>query len=364
MDQGKLEETEASFMSYAEITRRLIVQQPKNAMWVLEMAYALTNLGSLHKSRDMNNPERTLQFMQSALEYNQIALVLDPSNENYRAQLGQSHANLSDAQLKICDLEGALQSRQEWLLQDEALLQIEPKNPTRIRHVALALTGHASVMTFLGRNSEALDSLNKALHLFEDLLVQEVDVDNTTRLILIRERQLVLLMALNGNVDGAWELSTAVAEKWRQMKDVDEEDMRTRLFYAAFLMTHAQLAKTVGELEIAEGLLENIDEILTSSLSHRSFSRETGNLLVHSAFLRWEMKKELPAAKIRSLLPEYEAGSGRVRACVDASSAVLKAVMSGQLETAREFSLYLLHNGYREAEFLRICNAHSLCEVH
>ncbi len=100
-----------SFLSYAEITRRLIQLQPKNAEWVLEMAYALTNLGLVKSAREGIDPERTLQFMQSALEYNQIALVLDPDSELYRSELGQSQANLADAQLGVCDLDGALTNR-------------------------------------------------------------------------------------------------------------------------------------------------------------------------------------------------------------------------------------------------------------
>ena len=113
LDKGEIELAEASFLSYAEITRRLIQMQPKNADWVLEMAYALTNLGSIEKAREGINPERTLQYMQSALEYNQIALVLDPDSEYYRSELGQSHAYLADAQRNVCDLDGALQSRRE-----------------------------------------------------------------------------------------------------------------------------------------------------------------------------------------------------------------------------------------------------------
>ena len=88
---GDLFKAEEALMSYAEITRRLIVQQPENAEWVLEMAFALNNLGVLQEKRNPNNPERHLQFMQSVLEYNQIALVLDPDNEDSQSELGQSH---------------------------------------------------------------------------------------------------------------------------------------------------------------------------------------------------------------------------------------------------------------------------------
>jgi len=35
LDQGRTDKAEEAFMSYAEITRRLIILQPENAEWIL-----------------------------------------------------------------------------------------------------------------------------------------------------------------------------------------------------------------------------------------------------------------------------------------------------------------------------------------
>ena len=362
MDQGDLASTEASYMAYAEITRRLILLQPENAEWVLEMAFALTGLGSLQKSRDANNPERTLQFMQSSLEYNQIALVLDPTNEYYRSELGQSHANLADAQLNVCDLEGALGSRQEQVALDSELLKAEPGNIDRIQRMVFALTGYATVRDYQGDTDAALASLKQALELLEKILHQNIDVRDTKIDILLRQQYLVRLMVLNGETDKAWEVFNEVSGKWQDLESISEEDMRTSLIYVDYLIEQARFAESRGDTRMATKLLSDIQLHLAASQSNEAFTRRAGNMLVQAAFEQWEMNGELPSENILSQLPEYDIGSGRTRACLDASTAVLKSLMLEQDAQASEFTEYLMHNGYREAGFMKVCRAHSLCE--
>ena len=361
LDQGNLDAAEKAFISYAEITRRLILLQPENAEWVLEMAYALTNLGNLQKSRDANNPERTLQFMQSSLEYNQIALVLDPANDYYQSELGQSHAFLADAQLNVCDLEGALKSRQEQVALDSELLKAEPDDINRIQRMVFALTGYASVKGLHGDIDDAMASAEKAVQLLEEILLKDVDPRDTTVHILRRQQFLVRLMALKGETVEAWAISNEIFDKWLELESISEEDMRTSLIYVDYLIIRASLAKTRGDTQLAKQLLADIQLHLVASQSNKSFKREAGKMLVQAAFQHWELNGELPPANILSQLPEYVAGSGPARACADASMAVNKAVMLGQQTQAREFAEYLLESGYREAGFMRVCKQYSLC---
>ena len=361
LDQGNLDAAETAYMSYGEITRRLILLQPEKAEWVLEMAYALSNLGSLQKSRDVNNPERTLQFMQSSLEYNQIALVLDPVNEYYQSELGQSHAFLADAQLDVCDLEGALKSRQEQVALDSSLLNAEPDNIGRQKRMAFALTGYAAVTHIHGDIDEAMTSLERSLELFESILLQDVDTRYTSVDILLRRQYLARLIALNGKSEEAWTISNTLSDKWLELESISEEDMRTSLVYVDYLIERARLAKIKGDTQLANQLLADIQLHLLAAQSNESFKRVTENKLVQAAFQHWELNGELPPPNILTYLPEYVSGSGRARACLDANMAVIKAVMLGQDALAREFTDYLLHNGYREAGFMRVCKQYSLC---
>jgi len=361
MDQGDLAATEKSFMAYTEITRRLILLQPENAEWVLEMAYALTNLGGLQKSRDANDPERTLQFMQSSLEYNQIALVLDPENEYYLTELGQSHANLADAQLDVCDLEGALRSRQEQVALDSELLKAEPGNPERKSRMVFALTGYATVKDFQGDSGEAITSLKKALALLDEISLHSVDDRDTAVDTILRQQYLIRLMMLNGDTEQAREIFNKVSNKWLELKGISDEDMRTSLIYVEYLLEKARFAEAGGDIQGASDLLHDIQLHLAASLNNKAFKRRAGNLLVKAAFQQWQMNGELPSSKIQSQLPNYVPASGRTRACLDANMAVLESVMSEKFARARVFTDYLVNSGYRNAGFMKVCQSNSLC---
>ena len=60
---------------------------PKNAEMIMELSYSLINLGGLEAGRQNPDTDKTLELMQSAVQYNQMALVLDPENAVYRQEL-------------------------------------------------------------------------------------------------------------------------------------------------------------------------------------------------------------------------------------------------------------------------------------
>jgi len=361
-DQGELDRAEEMFMTYAEITRRLIQLQPKNAEWVLEMSYALTNLGNVQTARDKSDPQRSLQLMQSALEYNQLALVLDPNNTDYRSELGPSHANLATAQYSVCDLEGALQSRQENVLLETGLLQEDSENTTRIRRLALALYGYAQLQETLGQLDAAKDNQEESLRLLQLLLERNPGVVRTKRRILERKQRIVRLIALNGDTEEAWAASVALAEDWQDFhQGRSSDDIRTTLVYLTSLHDRAILAKARGDIEMPARLFGYVIERLTSLLQNHPDNRTAGNMLVHAVFQEWEIKQTMPPARVQALLPEYSDDSERTRSCSDAGSAVSKYIMFGDKARAAQLVTYLLDSGYRDVGFMRTCESYSLC---
>jgi tetratricopeptide (TPR) repeat protein len=361
MEQGDLAAAEKAFMAYAEITRRLITLEPKNAEWVLEMAFALSNLGSLQKSRDESMPERTLQFMQSSLEYNQIALVLDPANTYYQSELGQSHAFLADAQLDVCDLEGALSTRQEHVRLDKELLARDPDSSDRRQKAAFAETGLATVQDYTGDIRGAIGSLYSAITLLEKNASENTADRNVKVDILLRQGYLAHLLIQDAQVAEARRLVDAVSASWQMLQGITSEDMRTSLEYVRHLVNQARLLSLENDEESAIGLFEDIQHHLVASQDNMTFRRKAGNMLVEVAFYQWEITGEPPGDRVRSSLPVYELGRGWARACMDADSAVLKSIMLGELDNAQSFAAYLLRQGYRQAGFMRVCDQYALC---
>lgn len=361
LDQGDLAAAEEAFTAYAEITRRLITLEPKNAEWVLEMAFALSNLGSLQKSKDESMPERTLQFMQSSLEYNQIALVLDPSNTYYQSELGQSHAFLASAQLNVCDVEGAVRARHEHVKLDSDLLAEDPDNIEQIQKAAFALTGLATAQDFSGNVDEAIANLDKALILLKKNASVEVGGRDIKVDILLRQGYQVELMIQKGELARARQLAQEVSEAWQALESITSEDMRTSLIYIQHLLNLARLSALSGNEESAIKSLHEIRVHLLASRNNMTFSRKAGNMLVEAAFYHWELSGEVPDDNIQSGFPDYDLGQGWARACMDAGSAVQMAIMRQQHEKAKAFADYLLENGYRQIGFIRVCEQYGLC---
>ena len=360
--QGDLEKAEDFFMSYAEITRRLILQQPENAKWVLEMAYALTNLGVLGKLRNDGDPERALQFMQSALEYNQIALVLDPQNVYYRSELGQSHAFLADAQRGVCDLEGALHSRQEGVLLEREILEEDPGNNVKIKRLAWALSGLSVVQDERGHVDDAIKAIEAAILLMERLLTQDLDDKSNTRSLLILRHRLAMHHAFNGGSEQAERSLELLNDEWQlYFQTTVNDDFGAVEAYAAYLIDRAWLAQMMGHTLLAEQLLSNGMTRSVEILKKLPGNRNAGNLLMLAAFRFWKFKQESPQESILKLLPYYYSSSGQTRACIDASMAARKAMMLGDESRAGELTGYLVDRGYAEVTFMQACQAQSFC---
>jgi len=359
---GEMDKAEEAFMLYAEITRRLIRQQPENAEWVLEMAYALNNLGTLEQVNVDGDPQRALQFMQSALEYNQIALVLDPDNDYYRSELGQSHAFLADAQRGVCDLDGAFHSREQNLSLEKQMFAAEPDAGERIKRLAFALSGLAVVQEEMGRIDEAAGNIEQSVVLMERMLKIEPDERRYQRFTFSRRQRLAMFQAFRGNYVQARQAMDDLDDDWKlYFETAAEDDFDAHEQYTAFLIDRAWLAGAMDDPETAGRLLERAMSRSIDRLRSLPGNRIAGNQLMLAAFRYWDVMKTPPVESIMMNLPYYYSNSGQIQACLDASMAARKAIMLGDRERAKELAGYLTGNGYAETTFMRACKAHALC---
>lgn len=363
LNRGELDLAESEFLLYAEITRRLIQLQPKNAEWVLEMGYALTNLGSVQLASKELNPDRILQYMQSALEYNHIALVLDPESDYYRSELGQSHAFLADAQRGVCDLDGALESRIEQVAIETSLLRNAKDVQERQEDLAWALTGLGRVQTMSGDNDRAKENYLNAIDLIRSSNSENMG-PRAIRELAMRQSLVMWLDAVNGRIDEAWERSNALWDDWQYLsEETGLVSLTTLIDYSFFLLDRAWLLNQRGDNALASVfLMKGLDALAAEALRHPD-NRDIGNALTYGAYRFWEIRNEQPSEEILSQLPDYRAYNGRTRACADASMAVSKAVMLGNPAEAVDLVEYLVGQGYRESGFMQICQQYFDCSV-
>ncbi len=155
----------------------------------------------------------------------------------------------------------------------------------------------------------------------------------------------------------------ALNEEWQLFfQDDVKEDFNAIESYQAFLLNWARLAHMEGKLETAGLLLADSMTRLAETLQISPGNRIAGNRLMQAVFLYWELNNELPPETFMALLPDYRSNRGRTRACTDASMAVRKAIMLGDVAWAGELTAYLLDKGYAEVSFKRVCETYSLCK--
>ncbi len=106
---------------------------------------------------------------------------------------------------------------------------------------------------------------------------------------------------------------------------------------------------------------EALEQLTEDGHESAEISLEQSNKLMLAAFRYWEWQHKLPPTEVQTRLPNYKAGSDRVRACTEASMAARKAVMYGNMEQAQEYTDYLIEKGYREPDFVRFCSKYELC---
>ena len=96
------------------------------------------------------------------MQYNQIALVLDPGNPVYREDLANTMAFLADSWMDKCDLGKAFEFRRQGVELSRQLLQEAPADTGRKRLLATALSGWAAVQWRMSLLEPAIEGFRES----------------------------------------------------------------------------------------------------------------------------------------------------------------------------------------------------------
>ena len=362
MDASDFDEAERSFLVYTGITRKLLRAEPENAEWVLEMTYALSNLGGLEKRSRRGDPLRARQYLQAALQFNQIALVLDPGNSDYERELEQSHAFLADAHLQVCDLGGALQARIEGTRLARKEVETDPDDPRARRFLGYGLGGLARVQLNVGLVGQAAASLRESIGLLETLI--ESDPSDIRLKMLLMERRSRLLAVTSLEEPAAVALSEAdqLNEAWQATLqggqsipvDLSEE-------YGSFLLVRERIARSAGASKLAE-------EVLNQALAYSSEQVDAAPQiellkfsLLDAAFRYFQRHGQVPLTPHVNEIMEMPIVESESPSCTHMRLAVQNAILQERSEAAKGYTANLLAKGYYEPEFISFCREYELC---
>lgn len=363
MDKGELDEAQASFTRYGAITRRLVNADPNNAEMVMELAYSLINLSALERARQNPDIEKSLQLVQSAMQYNQIALVLEPENTVYREELLKTNAFMADAWLETCDLGKAFQFRLQNVEMARQLSTEQQDNLTMKLELAYALSGLAIVQRQAALTDQAIDGLNESVSLLS--VASDNDPGNKYLRweVLWRESRIARIFMELGENEKAWELSKILTTDIDAfVNERSEVDFNIAVDYAEFKINYSMLAYRMGNAIEAETELKDATNRLMDLVREKPNHRGSRFQLARASFEHWVQTREPPSPEVRVLLQGLLQQDQLVKSCDDASLGTRLAIMNEEQDLARGYTEYLLSKGFFEPEFVRICHEYQLCD--
>ena len=363
LDKGELDEAQASFTRYGALTRRLVNADPKNAVYVMELAYTLMNLSGVERERPNPDVEKSLQLNQSAMQYNQIALVLDPGNAVYRQDLANTMAFLADSWMDTCNLGKAFEFRKQDVELSRQLLQEAPADAARKRLLATALSGWAGVQWRMSLVEPAIEGFRESGRLFSEMA--QSDPGNQTFVwgALERRQLIARRLAAIGDVKAAWEDSQKLASELNAAFAAGmSADYSAAVELAEFRIDYSILANRVGELALAQTELQGAMDSLAALVQEKPKNRFSLYQLVRGAYQQWYQFGQLPNEPTDTAIEQFLTGRKSIESCDDASLAAQLAVMRGDKELASSYTSYLLEKGYFEPEFVGFCKEQQICD--
>jgi eukaryotic-like serine/threonine-protein kinase len=363
LNKGELDEAQASFTRYGALTRRLVNADPNNAVYVMELAYTFVNLGGVERQRQNPDVEKTLQLNQSAMEYNQIALVLDPGNAVYRQDLSNTMAFLADSWMDKCDLGRAFEFRRQGVELSRQLLEEMPAEASRKRLLAAALSGWAIVQWRMSLLEPAIDGFRESEKLFAEMA--RVDPGNLRLLwaTLYRRQWIALRLGAMGDVENSWKDSSKLAAELNAIFAAGmNADFDAAIDLAAFRINYSMLAYRVGELDVAAAELRGAMDSLAALVQEKPKNRFSLYQLVRGAYQQWRQSGQLPNAQANAAIEQFLTGRKSIESCDDAGLAAQLAVMRGDKALASSYTSYLRQRGYFEPDFVAFCQEQQICD--
>jgi len=360
-DQGELDEAQEHFTRYGAITRRLVNADPNDAEMVMELSYTLTNLGGVESARTNPDTDKALRLMQSAVQYNQIALVLDPGNDVYRNALPNKLAFLADAWLDSCDLGKAFDFRQQTVDLSRQLFEESPDSDSLKLDLASSLSGLAAVQRRIPIPEQALKNLQESHDLLGQLAAQDDGNPRRHWEAMMRQVRMLRIRAWAEPPGGLWPEMEAQRHELENLLLMD--GFEGSVDFASFLIDYSRLASRLGKPVEADQALGEAMDRLSGLVSENPEHRTSLQLLANTWYEHWNRHGALPSDQAAAMLESYLVDPERATSCDDASLAARLEFMRGNISLAKDYTLYLLGKGFYEPGFVAFCKRNELCEM-
>ena len=363
-ERGEPEQAREHWARYGTLSRRLLNRDPKNPKYVMELSYTLSNLGALEHIVPVPDSDRALALMQASVQYNQMALVLDPDNAEYREQLPTGLAWLADTWLMKCSLGEALETRQQTVDQQRELVSASQSDAEVVLRLAFALTGLAGVQAQIGLNDEAGASYGEAIDILRSLHQAEPENEWLEWEMLFRQSILARHLLGMGEAERAATLTGPLSERISELNDAaGKVDPQRAVDTLLFEVNRARIGIALGNVAANREAISRSLDRLAELVREKPEAGDIVKALAWVAFYYWEQFGAKPVEAL-ALIPEgFLPAPGRIENCRMADLGARFALARGEPSEARRYVDYALSKGYFEANFIGFCRRYELCEL-
>ncbi|MGD8347524.1 MAG: toll/interleukin-1 receptor domain-containing protein [Lysobacterales bacterium] len=363
-ERGEPEIAREHWVRYGTLSRRLLNRDPKNPKYVMELSYTLSNLAALEHIVPVPDSDRALALMQASVQYNQMALVLEPDNAEYREQLPTGLAWLADTWLMKCSLGEALETRQQTVDQQRELVSASPGDAEVVLRLAFALTGLAGVQAQIGLDNEASASYGEAIDILRSLHQAEPENEWLEWEMLSRQYILARHLLGMGELERAATLTGPLSERVSELNDAAGKVDPQRVVDALlFEVNRARIGIALGDVAANREAISRSLDRLAELVRDKPEAGNIVNALAWVTFYYWEQFGAKPVEAL-ALIPEgFLPTPGRIENCRMADLGARFALARGDEAEAREYVEYALNKGYFEPDFIGFCSDYGLCEL-
>lgn len=362
LETGEFDKAEQAMATYLDHSNRLVEMDPENAKWVMEKAYAHSNMAALIVERAGTDTQGALSHIKAAVELNRRVIKMDPDEPMYQSELATALAWLADTQLMVCNLGDALISRQESVSIAKMQVADYPGNAKFKSIYANALTGVGNVAYQVGLTDLALTNYRQAKAIFGQMSMLEPSNVEHRFGYLTREFFAAVAMAESGHLPEALGNMEVLREPLHQALEAESyKNLRRYINWVTFLLQWSDMKwRTQDQGGAAALLTEAVDNLGRLVLREHDNATFTEQLLA-ARFLFWQQRGEdlfntpgFSGVEIRTARQDHS--------CATQANLVRQAILSGELEQAGKMTNDLLARGYYQPNFIRTCRQYDLCQ--
>jgi len=358
--QGHYDSAMESMQNYHRLTRKLVDSDPDNPDWILELSYSHNNLAAVQLDAGKGINEETLEHISEAIRLMEVVVALRPDDESVASVYATTLAWAADAHLQTCNLKDAMATRSRVRELAEFSMLADPGNNDLRKQYAFALTGLARVQMFTGQLDFAVQNLELAVSILQQLFSADTSNIHLHEEAQYRRVMLAKLLGESGQLEVAKSVLKELEAEFKYVGNFADQNAVFQRELIYYLLTYADVESRLGHVDSAKNHLNIVIKLQSDSLNTATAGTRNAQNVVNSRYQWWQFTGEgfgdLPP------FPGFDQSvNGEFRSCTDADSAARMYVLEGDNEAAARQVEYLKEKGYADPAFVRFCKKHGLC---